>query len=74
MKNIVLDLVHLKRINSHGIGELMASYSSVQSVKGQIGLARTSDQVMQILNISKVNRLFLAFDSVDTAVSQFSKS
>ncbi len=64
----VLDMSRVKWMNSHGLGLLMACYKAVQDVNGQIGMAKTPDRVIKIMNVSKVNTLFEHFDSLKKAV------
>ncbi len=64
----VLDLSRVKWMNSHGLGMLMACYKAVQDVNGQIGMAKTTDRVMKIMDVTKVNKLFDHFDSLKQAV------
>ncbi|MCJ7812069.1 STAS domain-containing protein [bacterium] len=67
----VLDLSRVKWMNSHGLGTLMACYSSVQNVNGKIGIAKTPDRIMKIMTISNVHRLFDHFDSLKQAIRYF---
>ncbi|MBN2031144.1 STAS domain-containing protein [bacterium] len=64
----VLDMSRVKWMNSHGLGMLMACYKAVQDVNGRIGMAKTPDRVMKIMNVSKINTLFDHFDSLKQAV------
>ena len=71
IKKIVIDLARVKWMNSHGLGMLMACYSSVQGVDGRLGIARSSDKVTSIMEISKINTLFDNFETIGQAVSSF---
>ena len=71
IKKIVIDLSRVKRINSTGLGMLMACYSSVQNIDGKIGLVRISERVLKIMSITRVEKLFDHFDSIKEAVKTY---
>ncbi len=71
MHKIILDLAKVKWMNSHGLGMLMACYSTVTNANGKIGIARVSEKVKSLMNITKVNTLFDNFESIDQAVASF---
>ena len=68
VKLFVLDLSRVRWMNSHGMGMLMACYSTVNHSGGNIVLANLSEKVEDLMNITKVNRLFELFPSVKTAL------
>lgn len=68
---IALDLSRVKWMNSHGIGMLMACYSSVHNVNGKIGLVKIPKRVLKIISITKVHTLFDHFDSIRKAVMAY---
>ena len=74
IKKFVIDLSRVKWINSTGLGMLMACYSSVQNIDGEIGLVKISDKVLKIMSITRVDTLFDHFDSIKDAVKAYRQS
>ena len=70
-RKIVLDLAKVRWMNSHGMGMLMGCYSSIQKAGGSILLAGMSPKVEEIMQITKVHRLFDHFRSVQEALRSF---
>lgn len=71
IKKVVLDLQGVKWMNSHGVGIIMASYSTIYEAKGKLHVSRISDKVRLILDLTKVITLFDTFDSIQEAVKAF---
>jgi anti-sigma B factor antagonist len=67
----VLDLAKVKWMNSHGMGSLMASYSTIQQVNGRFCLTHITDKVRQVLTITKLLDLFESFPTVKQALAAF---
>ncbi|MFH1941557.1 MAG: STAS domain-containing protein [bacterium] len=72
IRKIVLDMSKVGWMNSHGMGMLMACYSSVRHVGGRIAISGVTDKVENVLKITRIDTLFDQFSSVDQAVSSFS--
>jgi anti-sigma B factor antagonist len=58
-RKILFDLGDVDYIDSSGIGEMVAAYTSVRSVQGELKLVRLTKRVHDILQIT---RLFTVFD------------
>jgi len=70
-KNIILDLDGVTVLNSSGFGILVASYTTVKNDGGELKLARISDKIENLLSITKLNRIFEKYPTVEEAVTSF---
>jgi anti-sigma B factor antagonist len=70
-KNIVVDLSSVTHINSSGMGILISGYSKVKDKGGALKLANLTSKMKGLLSITKLNRIFETYNSVDEAVQSF---
>lgn len=70
-KNIVVDLSSVTHINSSGMGILISGYSKVKDNGGALKLANLTGKMKGLLSITKLNRIFETYNSVDEAVQSF---
>ena len=68
---IVMDFSRVHFLNSHGLGMLMASYSTIQNVQGKLVLSRIPEKVKKVMTITKIIKLFDHYDSLKTALKSF---
>lgn len=61
-KNFIVDLARVERMNSAGIGGLIAAHLSATKAGGRFVLANITN-VEDILNITQLSRVFEAYDS-----------
>ncbi len=71
-KHFIIDLQSVDLINSSGLGILISNLTNVKNNGGDLRLARVSDKVRQILQVTKLMTVFKIFESVEEAVSSFS--
>jgi anti-sigma B factor antagonist len=57
-KKFVLNFVQVEYIDSHGVGELVRCYSVVRQTGGELKLACANRKVLDVLEISHLNRVF----------------
>jgi anti-sigma B factor antagonist len=69
---IVLDMAEVDYMDSSGLGELMASRTTVLSFGGQLKLLNVSPRVRDLLAVMRVDRIFEIFDDEKLAVESFS--
>ena len=69
---IVLNLAHVKRMDSGGVGELVASWKLAQEFGAALKLLRPGDRVRHTLHLSQILPLLEVFESEDAAVQSFS--
>lgn len=70
-KNILLNLANVTLIDSSGLGELVASYASVERNGGALKLANLSDRFIELITITKLYTVFDVFDSEADALESF---
>jgi anti-sigma B factor antagonist len=71
---IVLDLANVTRIDSSGLGTLVALYASARRVGGDVKLANPSDHVREALQITRLVTVFEVFDKAEDAIASFHKA
>jgi len=68
---ILLNLKGVKYIDSSGIGELIANYTTVNRSGGQLKLLNLTEKVQDLLVITKLLTVFDVYDSEAEALSSF---
>jgi anti-sigma B factor antagonist len=71
-KNLVLDLAGVSTIDSSGIGEMVACYTTVTKKGGHLKLLRLSPKINDILQVTQLITVFEVFDDEAEAVRSFS--
>jgi anti-sigma B factor antagonist len=71
-KNILINLKDVSYIDSAGLGELVGSYASVTNVAGNIKLLHPQSKVHDLLQVTKLYTVFIAFDDEAEALRSFS--
>lgn len=70
-KNIVFDLAGVTSIDSSGIGELVACYTSVTKQNGHLKLLRMSPKINDIMQVTQLITVFDVFDDEQEALASF---
>ena len=70
-KKVLLNLGGVKYIDSSGIGELIANYTTVSRLGGQLKLLKLTDKVQNLLVITKLLTVFDAYDDEAEALKSF---
>lgn len=70
-KKILLNLADVKYIDSTGIGELIASYTTVTRQGGQLKLLNLTDRIQNLLVITKLLTVFDSYDNEAEALKSF---
>jgi len=70
-KNIVLDLAGVSTIDSSGIGEMVACYTTVTKKGGHLKLLRLSPKINDILQVTQLITVFEVFEDEAEAVRSF---
>jgi anti-sigma B factor antagonist len=73
-RQIVLDLGNVTRIDSSGLGTLVALYASARKVGGDIRLANLGNHIKEALRITRLVTLFDIFDKTEDAVASFNRA
>ncbi|NEQ25953.1 MAG: STAS domain-containing protein [Microcoleus sp. SIO2G3] len=67
---ILIDLQDVTFINSAGLGGLVAIFKTVRATGGKLFLCSINDQLKQVLELSKTNKIFRVFANKDEFYSQ----
>ena len=70
-KKVLLNLGGVQYIDSSGIGELIANYTTVKRAGGQLKLLNLTDRVQNLLVITKLLTVFDAYDNEAEALKSF---
>lgn len=71
-KKIVLNLSRVQRLDSSGIGELVAAWKQARKLGAAIKLVRLGDRVRHTLHLSQVLPLLEVYEQEADAVAAFS--
>jgi anti-sigma B factor antagonist len=70
-KKILLNLKGVKNVDSTGIGELIANYTTITKNGGQLKLLNLTEKIQDLLVITKLLTVFDAFENEAEALSSF---
>jgi anti-sigma B factor antagonist len=70
-KNILLNLAGVTYMDSAGLGELVGSYATVTNSGGSIKLLNAQGKVSDLLTVTKLYTVFVAFSDEAAAVGSF---
>jgi anti-sigma B factor antagonist len=73
-KNILVNLKEVGYIDSAGLGELVGAYATVTNVQGNIKLLNPQAKVHDLLQITKLYTVFVAFDDEQEALRSFASA
>ncbi len=70
-KYVVVDMGKIKWFSSTGLGALMASYTSLKNVGGDLKIARPTRRIYSVFYQMQLSNVFDTFDTVDEALNAF---
>lgn len=70
-KKILLNLAEVTYIDSSGIGELVAGFTSMTNQGGRLKLLRLTKRIKDLLQITKLYTVFEVFEDEDEAIRNF---
>lgn len=70
-KNVVFDLGGVTAIDSSGIGEMVACYTTMTKRDGQLKLLNLSPKINDILQVTQLITVFDVFDDEREAIASF---
>jgi len=70
-KKILLNLASVKNVDSSGIGELIANYTTVTRDGGQLKLLNLTEKIRDLLVITKLLTVFDAYEDEPEALNTF---
>ena len=68
---IILNLAQVTYIDSGGLGTLVALYTTARNARGAVKLARLTQRVGDLLQVTKLLTVFEVFNSEEEAVQSF---
>ena len=74
LSRVILDLKHVHRISSMGIGAIMRCMMTVRTAGGDLRLTGLSDKVRDILSITQLVGIIKVYDSIKDAVDSFEET
>lgn len=71
-RRVLLNLANVINIDSSGLGELVAGYTTLQRNGGELKILRLTERVHELMMITKLLTVFDVFDDETEAVNSFS--
>jgi len=71
IKKIIFDLAAVKLINSIGIGNIMASLTSLKKAGGALKLSAASEKIIGILSLTELDQFFEIYKEKEEAIASF---
>ena len=72
VRKVLLNLADVSYIDSAGLGELTASYTSVRNRGGELKLLNLTKRVRDLMQITKLYTVFDVYDDEKKAIASFS--
>jgi anti-sigma B factor antagonist len=70
-KNVLLNLAGVKYMDSTGVGELIANYTTIKRQGGHLKLLNLTDRIQNLLVITKLLTVFDSYDNEADALKSF---
>src|SRR5919106_3111550 len=70
-KKVLLNLAGVKYMDSSGVGELIANYTTIRRQGGQLKLLNLTDRIQNILVITKLLTVFDSYEDEAEALKSF---
>lgn len=70
-RNILLNMSEVYYIDSSGLGELVAAYTTASRQGGKLKLMKLTQKVQDVVQLTKVYRVFEVFNDEETALRSF---
>jgi anti-sigma B factor antagonist len=68
---VVLNLSSVERVNSSGLGILIKALTTFKTNGGELKLAHVSENLMNLLVMTKLNTILESYDTEDAAIKSF---
>ena len=72
-KEILLNMAGISYIDSSGLGEMVAGFTSLQKINGKMKLLHLTRRVSELMMITKLLTVFESFDNETQAIGSFQK-
>lgn len=70
-RQVLLNLANVSNIDSSGLGELVAGFTTLQKNGGELKILRLTERVRELMVITKLLTVFDVFDDEQEAVDSF---
>ena len=70
-KKVLLNLAGVKYMDSSGVGELIANYTTISRAGGQLKLLNLTDRIQNLLVITKLLTVFDSYENEAEALKSF---
>jgi len=70
-KKVLLNLAGVKYMDSSGVGELIANYTTISRQGGQLKLLNLTERIQNLLVITKLLTVFDSYDNEAEALKSF---
>lgn len=70
-KKLLLNLANVTRIDSSGMGELIAAYTTLQKNGGEAKLLNLTESVEQLMTLTKLLTVFDTYENEADAIASF---
>lgn len=70
-RKVIVNLAKVGRMDSSGLGELIAAYIAMQKASGRMKLLHVNERMHDLLITTKLITVFETFDSEPEAISSF---
>ena len=65
--NIIVQLEHVRFIDSSGLGALLSGYKNAEAKSGKLALASMQQQVLSMFELTRLNRVFEIYADLNEA-------
>ncbi len=69
--NVLVDLSEVSFIDSSGLGSLVSGFKSAVAGRGRLALSGLQPQVQSMFELTRLNRVFDIYPSVEEALTSF---
>jgi anti-sigma B factor antagonist len=71
VRKVVIDLGDVKFVNSSGLGMLIGTMTTMRNAGGELRLAAASKKVVELVEVTRLHRVFDMHPTVAAAVAAF---
>jgi anti-sigma B factor antagonist len=72
-KNVLVDLGHVRFIDSSGLGAFVSGFKNSVSHRGRLALSGLQEQVRSMFELTRLHRVFDIYEDFDEAQASFTK-
>ena len=69
--SLLINFKKVPRIDSSGLGELVAAHQRARGAGGQVKLVNLGASVSNVVEVTQIHTVFDVFDNEDTAIASF---